>query len=223
MSTLEDFDELRNDLFSHVDVLIQHSENYYVLCREAAKREPVDGGRAFNLIRRAVGHEIVSRLYRLIEDSNDATNFPLLMRMLNDDSILQLLMPSFNHDGRQSFADLVGLRDGVLEQFEDVQKSEYFQKVDVYRNRFVAHRVPSPRNLKRYPPSANVTELSSAELRWLTDSLAAIANRINYMSARSGFPAEDIARLAQFEAHALWNLKPPAEPDFLESFFDGDE
>lgn len=219
MSILEDFVELKNDLFGHVDVLIQHSENYYVLCREAAKRVPFEGGRAFDLIRRAVGHEIVSRLYRLIEDSQDATNFPLLVRMLEDDTTLQMLMPSYNHDDRKSFSDLVRLRDEVLEQFEGVQKSEYFQKIDVYRNRFVAHRVPNPRNLKRYPASANVKELSSAELRWLTDSLAAIADSINYMSNRSGFPAREIAQLAKYEAHALWNLEPPDEPDFPESFF----
>jgi len=205
-------------LFRHVDVLIQHSENYYVLCREAAKREPVDGGRAFSLIRRAVGHEIVSRLYRLIEKSPDAISFPQLMRMLEDNSTLQLFMPSFNHDGQKSFEELIGIRDGVVEQFKSILESEYFQKVDIYRNRFIAHRVRNPRNLQKYPPSANVTELSSAELRWLTDSLSAIADKINYMSDRSGFPAEDIARIAQNEAHSLWGLEPPQEPDFLESF-----
>ena len=94
-----------------------------MLCREAAKREPVDGSRAFNLIRRAVGHEIVSRLYRLINKSPDAASFPKLIQMLNDNTILMLLMPSFNHDGRKSFEDLVGIRDGVEEQFESILNS----------------------------------------------------------------------------------------------------
>ena len=40
MTTLAEFEILRADLTGHVDVLIQHSENYYVICREAAKREP---------------------------------------------------------------------------------------------------------------------------------------------------------------------------------------
>tara|TARA_R110000850_G_scaffold13518_5_gene43740 strand:- start:322 stop:993 length:672 start_codon:yes stop_codon:yes gene_type:complete len=220
MSALEDFNHLRNDLFGHLDVLIQHSENYYVLCREAAEREHIYGGRAFNLIRRAVGHEIVSRLYRLIETSSDARHFQRLMQMLEDNSTLQLLLPRFNHDGLKSFEDLITLRDGVVEQFAGIRASEYFHKVDIYRNRFVAHRVPHPYNLKKYTPTADVTELSSAELRWLTDSLSAIAERVNYMSDRSGFPADQIARMAQNEAHALWGLEPLKEPDFPEGFFD---
>ena len=222
MSALEDFDNLRDDLFKHVDVLIQYCESYYVLCREAVKREPVDGGRAFILIRRAVGHEIVSRLYRLVERTSDSTNFRKLMRKLTDNSTLQLLMPRFNHDGEKSFEDLVGIRDQVLEQFRCIQESENFQKLDVYRNRFVAHRLSSPSNLRKYPPSADVTELSSAELRWLTDSLSAIADRVNYMSDRSGFPADGIARMAQNEAHALWGLEPLKDPDFPEGFFGHD-
>jgi len=207
--TSEQFDDLRNDLFGHVDVLIQHSENYYVLCREAAKREPIDGGRAFNLIRRAVGHEIVARLYRLIEGSTDATNFSLLIRTLSKEDTLQALFPRFNHDNRKSIQELRQLKDEVVDQFEHVSNSEFFQKVDIYRNRFVAHRLRNPRNLKKFSPSADVQELSSADLRWLTDSLAAIADKVNYMSDRSGFPADDIVRFAQSEAHALWGLEPP--------------
>jgi len=220
MTSLLEFNALRDDLVRHIDVLIQHSENYYVLCSEAVERESKPGGRAFNLIRRAAGHEIVSRLYRLIEGSLDANNVSKLMAQLADDSLLEQMFLHFNHDGRKTFEELSSLRDDVLENFAGVRNSDFFKKVDIYRNRFVAHRAPSPRNLNKFPPNANVTVLSSAELRWLTDSLCAIANKINYMADRNSFPAEDIAWLAKCEAHELWGLAPPEKKDFLDSFFD---
>ena len=215
MTTLADFEVLRADLTAHVDVLIQHSENYYVICREAAKREPEPGGRAFNLIRRAVGHEIVSRLYRLIEDISGGNHFPLMMGQLANDALLAQMMPVFNHDGRKSLAELKQLRDEVLQLFDGVRSSDQFGKTEIYRHRFVAHRLPQPGRLTKLPPSANVTELSSKDLRWLTDSLADIADKVAYMVDRSGFPAKDIAHLAEDEAHELWGLELPKRPSRL--------
>jgi len=114
MTTLAEFNSLRADLWRHVDVLIQHSENYYVICREAVKREPEPGGRSFNLIRRAVGHEIVSRLYRLIENISGGNHFPAMITQLSDDGLLSAMMPTFDHDGRKSLPELKRLRDEVL-------------------------------------------------------------------------------------------------------------
>ena len=37
------------------------------------------------------------------------------------------------------------------------------------------------------------------------------------MSDRSGFPAEDVAQIAQYEAHALWGFESPQKPDFPQS------
>lgn len=216
MITLAEFEKVRADLAGHVDVLIQHSENYYVICREAVNREPEPGGRAFNLIRRAVGHEIVSRLYRLIEGISGGSHFPSMMKQLADDSLLDQIMPVFNYDGRKSLNELILLRDEVLRTFDDISASDEFAKTQIYRHRFVAHRLSQPRDLKRLPPSADVTELSSKELRWLTDSLADIVGKVAYMMNRGGFPAADIAQMAQDEAHELWGLEPPKRSSVMD-------
>ncbi len=220
MTTLDEFNTLRADLWGHVDVLIQHSENYYVLCREGVKREPEAGGRSFNLIRRAVGHEIVSRLYRLIEKTPGGKHFPLMMEQLRDDTLLSLIMPTFNYDGRKTLPELKRLRDEVLKLFEGIRTSDQFGKTEIYRHRFVAHRIPQPGRLKSLPSSADVTELSSKDLRWLTDSLADIVDKVAFMAERSSFPAEDIARIAENEAHDLWGLTRPKRPSLLSSLFD---
>lgn len=216
MVSIGDFEKLRADLTLHVDVLIQHSENYYVMCREAEKREQDSGGRTFNLMRRAVGHEIVGRLFRLIEDSTDGNHFSLLMQYLAADHLLDQMMPKFNHDGSKSLADLKALRDEVLQMFDTVRTSDQFGRTEIYRHRFVGHRVPQPRKLKKLPPTADVTTLSSAELRWLTDSIAEILNKVAYMTDRSGFPAKEIAHLAEYEAHEFWGLEPPKSPDLID-------
>ena len=216
MPTIEEFENLLADLTLHVDVLIQHSENYYVMCREATNREADGSGRTFNLIRRAVGHEIVARLYRLIEDIPDGTHFSLMMELLSEDQLLGQMMGSFNHDGRKSLADLKALRDEVIQLFESARKSDYFAKTEIYRHRFVGHRIPQPRKLKKLSPNADVTTLSSAELRWLTDSLSNILDKVSYMVNRGGFPASEIAQIAEDDSHQLWGLEPPKRPNAID-------
>ncbi len=216
MASLADFEKLRDDLVLHVDVLIQHSENYYVMCREAETRRDGQGGKTFELMRRAVGHEIVARLYRLIESIPNGNHFSLLIEYLADDDLLNQMMPKFNHDGSKSLNDLKVIRDEILQTFDIVRTSDQFARTEIYRHRFVGHRLPQPGKLKKLPPTADVTSLSSAELRWLTDSIAEILNKVAYMYDRGEFPANDIARMAEYDAHEFWGLEPPKGTDVIE-------
>jgi len=56
-------------------------------------------------------------------------------------------------------------------------------------------------------------------LRWLTDSLADIVDKVAFMADRSSFPA-DIARMAEDEAHDLWGLPRPTRPSLMSYLFD---
>ena len=216
MVSMADFEKLRADLELHVDVLIQHSDNYYVMCREAERRIQEPGGKTFELMRRAVGHEIVARLYRLIENISNGNHFSLLMEYLADDDLLNHMMPKFNHDGSKSLSELKAIRDDILQRFDTVRSSDQFARTEIYRHRFVGHRLPQPGKLKKLPPSADVNTLSSAELRWLTDSIAEILNKVAYMCDRSEFPAKNIAELAEREAHEFWGLEPPKGTDVID-------
>lgn len=220
MDSLSEIRELSVDLAKHVDVLIQHSENYYAISQAVANAGPEIGNKARLLARQAIGSETVSRLYRLIKDDSDAWNYPRLISRLKDHELLKSLMPSFNYDGRKTFEELRQLRDEVIALFEQVANSLEFEKLTVYRTRFVAHRAPHPRTLKNFRPEADVVELSSAELRWLTDVLSVIADKVAYMIDRSGFPADDIAHMAQDEAHALWGLPAPIKRQSLKDVVD---
>lgn len=211
MDPLSRIRELSADLAMHVDVLIQHSESYYAVSQAVVNAEPELGNIARMLARQAIGSEIVSRLYRLIKNDSDAWNYPSLLRMLDDDELLVSLMPSFNHDGRKTFEELRQIRDEVAALFGQIANSLAFEKLIVYRTRFVAHRTPHPGTLKRFRPEADVVELSSAELRWLTDVLSIIADKVAYMVDRADFAADEIAHMAQDEAHALWGLPPPTK------------
>jgi hypothetical protein len=207
--TVSEFKLISDDIAAHVDVLIKHSENYYVICREVPKFDGKLGCKAIYLTKQAIGSEIVSRLYRLIKNDPDAWNFPLLIERLQDDTFLPQLLPSFNHDGRKSLLELKALRDEVTALFAAVQDSSNFKRLSVYRARFVAHRVPYPRDLKKFGSEADVIDLTSAELRWLTDLLSIILDKVYYMIDRSGFAADDITYEAQDETCALWGVQPP--------------
>ncbi|WP_273145888.1 hypothetical protein [Oceanicaulis alexandrii] len=219
MISISEIRERSVDLAAHVDVLIQHSENYYALSQAVAEARARTGDRARMLTRQAVGSEIVSRLYRLIKNDSDAWNYPWLINHLKGDELLEKLMPTFNHDGRKTFRELVQLRDEVLSLFDKVASSLEFQKLSVYRQKFVGHRVPKPRDLRKFSPEADVVELSSSELRWLTDVLSVIADRTAYMIDRSSFPADQIAHMAQDEAHALWDLPAPENRKSLKDVY----
>lgn len=201
---LDTFDELHQDLRDHVDVLIQMSETYYVLSQLLPERLAQPGGSAFRLLRQALGMEIVGRLYRLIETSDDGRHFHALRDLLSDDALIDEMLPTFNHDGRKSRAELTALRAEILKFIDDIHASDEFKKVDVYRQRYVGHRVPNPRKLAKHGPSADVHTLSSADLRRLTDGLAVVCDKVAYARERSMFASNDIAAFAKENALALW-------------------
>lgn len=214
--TLSEFRSINTDVAQHIDVLIQHSENFYAVCKKLAKTdEDEDGRSALMLTRQAVGNELVSRLYRLIKNDVDGINVPLLISYLNDDELLVEMMPTFNHDGRKSIQDLYDLRGDILARFEDVGNSLRFQQLIVYRARYIAHRVPQPGVLKKARAEADVHELSAADLRWLSDNLSIIVDKIAYMIDRSGFPADNISHAAEDQANALWGLPAPSRRHYL--------
>lgn len=129
MDSLSDFKLICRDVSMHVDVLIKHSENYYFACIRAATPGGKIGDKALQLTKQAIGSEIVSRLYRLIKDDQDAWGFPKLIKQLAHDDFLEQLMPAFNHDGRKSLSDIKLLRDEVAELFENISGSIIFEKL----------------------------------------------------------------------------------------------
>lgn len=213
---MSEFKSLNADVAAHVDVLIQHSENYYAVCKKVAASADDEPGRfAMMLARQAIGNELVSRLYRLIKDDADGNNFPLLMAYLRDEKLMLELMSGFNYDGRKTIEELRNHRDSALGLFDDVRSSLRFERVTVYRARYVAHRVPQPRALKKYGSEADVHSLSAADLRWLSDNLSLVLTKTAYMIDRSDFPADDIGHMAEDEANALWGLPEPKQRHFL--------
>lgn len=53
---------LINKLQEVVDILIQHSENYYVMCEMLCSNRELAASRIYRLTRNAVGFEIVNRI-----------------------------------------------------------------------------------------------------------------------------------------------------------------
>ena len=105
-TTLEQFQKMLRNVTTLTDVLIQLSENYYLMSRLRSERLELPGGRSFNLMRHAVGLELASRLYRLLDTDTSSHGYYGIVDRLKEKTLFNALMPAFNHDGRKTKDDL---------------------------------------------------------------------------------------------------------------------
>ena len=215
MATLAEFKAMFHEITTRVNVLIQQAENYYYKPKLMAARRYEPGGQTFLLIWRTIGFEIAARLYRLLE--RDARNHHLqaLSTMLKDDALLLQMLPSYNRTGKRTEAGLRRARNAIVRDIKTLQKSRVFARMEIFRIRFVAHRQPEPRHLKRLPRSmqknANVQNMKAADIRELTERVSDICVRIGDLIAYSNFSPETTASLARRDAKDLWEPAPPDE------------
>lgn len=192
-------------LHTSVDVLIQISENYYVMSEKLAAGD-IAGYRALHVTRSAVGLETVSRIYRLTDRQPDAETFPRLRAdFLTDLDLLDRLFGKFNYDGRKDRREFDGRVANAIQLIEDICASDDVKRVRIFRQRYTGHLIPEPRELKKFGPIADVHQFSSAELRRITDGLSEVISQLFYLHERSTYPYNDIARLARNESLDLWN------------------
>lgn len=218
-TTLEQFQQMLRNVTTLTDVLIQLSENYYLMSRLRPKRIELDGGRSFNLLRHAVGLELVSRIFRLLDPDTGNHGYSGISDRLKERKLMAALLPAFNHDGRKTEADLIALRDEVSRLVKVLKASVAFKRIQIFRHRFVGHIQPTPRMLAdaNLPKTADVQQMNTKDVRFIIKRLSVICDKLAYINGRGQFAARGIATMAEDDARQLWGLgpRPSRTPSFL--------
>lgn len=220
-TSLADYQTILRRLTATTDVLIQLSANYYLMSRLLPKRIELAGGRSFNLLRHALGLELASRLYRLLDTDNSNHGYAGLLHRLQETALMSALLPAFNHDGRKTAADLRATRDEAAALLRALTKSSAYQRINVFRQRFAGHIQPKPRMLNDMTAAQrkrhDVAVMHTRDLRAVVKKLSIILDKLTYMNARNQFAPEAIESMAADDARELWRLGPlPSRtPSFL--------
>ena len=203
----EEFRTLVLRLKNGIDLLIQHSENFYVMSELLDAKTAFADSRTFGLMRQAIGFEIVNRIYRLTDKQPDSLSFVTLKKnYLQQHDFLQILFTHFNYDGgktEQEFHDHVNQ---TINLIENVQKSGELEKITIFRTRYTAHMIPNPGVLKKFDGESDVHTLQSSDLRLLTDPLATAIDKVKYLEERGMIDLRFIAENARNESLGLWGL-----------------
>lgn len=215
MATLSEFTARFLDISLRVNVLVQQAENYYYMPKLMKTRHGALGGQTFLLIWRTFGFEIAARLYRLLERGKVNHHLGALATMLDDDALLVQMLPTYNRTGTRTEAGLKRARNAVVKEIRTLQKSKAFARIEIFRIKFVAHSQPKPFRLDQLPKhmrkDANVENMKAADVRHLTDRIAAVCERIGELIGYTNFSAETTAKLAREDAKHLWEPTPPED------------
>jgi hypothetical protein len=218
-TTLEQFQKMLRNVTTLTDVLIQLSENYYLMSRLRPKRIELAGGRSFNLLRHAVGLELVSRIFRLLDPDTGNHGYSGISDRLKEKALVAALLPAFNHDGRKTEAELIALRDEIAALVKALKASVAFKRIQIFRHRFVGHIQPTPRMLAaaNLPKTADVQQMHTKDVRFIIKRLSVICDKLAYINGRGQFTSKGIATMAEDDARELWGLGPlPSRtPSFL--------
>lgn len=206
MSTRAEFEAVSRDVRSRVDVLVQLSEVYFLMSDLREKRVHERGGRSFDLLRRATGFELAARLYRLLERGSDKHHhLATLSKMLSSETLLDDLFAAANKSGRKSRAAFGRARDAIAARLFTLQGSIQYQRIEVFRHRFVGHRLPTPGILTKLSPKADVQDLRTKDLRYVIRRVGALCENVAALEGHGGFRWQVTAELASSDAKALWD------------------
>lgn len=195
---------VKRRLHTSVDVLIQISENYYLMS-EKLSQDDISGHRSLAITRSAVGLETISRIYRLTDRQPDAETFPRMKGYLEDPDLLDRLFDEYNYDGRKTRSEFHDYVVETVQFIDDICSSDEVKRVRMFRQRYTGHLIPNPRELEKFGPTADVHQFTSAEIRRITDGLSEVVSHLFYLHDRTTYPYADIARLARDDALQLWN------------------
>jgi hypothetical protein len=220
-TTLGQFQKMLRNVTTLTDVLIQLSENYYLLSRLRPKRIELAGGRSFNLLRHAVGLELASRLYRLLDTDTSSQGYCGIVDRLKEKALFNALMPAFNHDERKTIDDLKQIYAETATLLKALVKSAAYTRINVFRQRFIGHINPTPGMLEGMTPArrrrVDTEQLDTRDIRAVIKRISIICDKLAYMNGRNQFNPRSIATLAADDARELWGLGPPPSrtPSFL--------
>lgn len=220
-TTLEQFQKMLRNVTTLTDALIQLSENYYLMSRLRSERVELPGGRSFNLMRHAVGLELASRLYRLLDTDTSSQGYCGIVDRLKEKALFKALMPAFNHDGRKTKDDLKQVYADATALLKALVKSAAYTRINVFRQRFIGHINPTPGMLNDMTPArrrrVDTEQLNTSDVRVVIKRLSVICDKLTYMNGRGQFAPKGIASMAADDARELWGLGPlPSRtPSFL--------
>jgi len=123
---------------------------------------------------------------------------------LQNSEFKHVLFAHFNYDKRKKEQEFQDLINEISELIDNTRNSSEFEKVTIFRNRYTAHMIPNPRDLRKFDGNSDVHILQSNELRLLIDTLATAIDKIKYLEERSMIDFKSIAKMAREESLALW-------------------
>lgn len=126
--------ELLDRLKGAINILIQHSENHYVMSELREANKTFADSKTFGLTRQAVGFEIVNRIYRLTDKFEDSENFDVLkQKYLENKLFVDKLFSNFNSDNRKTRLDFDCLLQDVVNMIADLYQSSELKRLKVFR------------------------------------------------------------------------------------------
>jgi hypothetical protein len=227
MTSAADFKKVSKDVRASVERLIWLSEIYFVMAELQGKPVSLPGWPTFHVMQRAVGYELVARLFRLLEadtkrnlSSEKNIHIGRLSKMLSDDALLQAFARSRKNLGREFLTTLRRERTKIASKLAALQKSRAFVRVQVFRHRFVGHRITRPGMLDNPVPRpryANAQKLHPKELRWLIAEVGELCERIAALEGSKDFQFLVIANEALRGAKEFWKRPISAPLSFLDN------
>ncbi len=143
----------------------------------------------------------------MIDKADDSPNFEILgKKYLEEKHINDALFLRLNHDNRKTRNELDTLLLEIKTSILRIYDCAELEKVKISRHRYTAHMNPQPRDLSKFRPDADVSQMKSSDLRLLTDRMAFVLDKVRFLSERSRFDSEDRARRARNESFEFWRM-----------------
>ena len=171
--SFSDHEKLRQEIELSLDVLFQDIANCTAFIDRRHSDISSDTAHPAKRANHAFGAEIVNGIYRLLDRGEDSQSLPALVSGLQ---------PSLDP---MKWASL-------KQSLNNLLVSNSAQKLIVYRTRYTAHSVPTPRDIKRFTEDADVHYLTLSELLELAENIAKMLNIIRISIGFEPLPFSEV-------------------------------
>ena len=198
--------DILNDITTRTDVLIQTAQVYYFMCQHLKHMRNRPGEKSFTLTRHAVGYELVSRVCRLIEKDVSNHGYSGLLHRLDERQLVKeiLFEPEFRDQiSKAEFKQGLG---NVTKKLKSLQRSVAYQRILVFRHRFVGHIQPDPKIVtqKQVKPGANVRTAEIRDFRQVVKRVGDLNVEVNKLLRGRPIDPEAISSLSGQDVRELW-------------------
>ncbi|HPF21921.1 MAG TPA: hypothetical protein PK417_00490 [Hyphomonas sp.] len=206
VTSVAKLEEILHDITTRTDVLIQTAEVYYFMCRHLRHMKYRPGEKSYKLTRHAVGYELVSRICRLTETDVSNHGYSGLLHRLDEGQLVKDILSGARFQGKVSSREFKQGINAVKSELRALQKSVAYQRILVFRHRFVGHIQPDPRIVtdKTVKAGADVQTAEVRDFRKVVKRIGDLNVQTNKVLRGRPIDTQTIALLARDNVRELW-------------------